>query len=219
MAEQSVLEAKISDKISKKAWCITFFAFLLLPILLLIIGFASDQYHWDSWFGLRLEEGKLIVENLVWLIFIMLFLSTVPFAIYLILNLLKRKLTKLSVTEAEVIGVRTPVIPVAKISLRIPVDKIASVRKVKSSLFLYTGDEVCISTASSTFRIPFVLNADEIIAFLSEALTKKPAQGSQSDIAETLKKFAELRDKGMLTEEEFLQKKQEILSIPLKPLL
>ena len=127
------------------------------------------------------------------------------------------KAAALSVTETEVFGVRTPAIPVAKISLRIPVDKIASVRKVKSPFFLYTGDEVCISTASSTFRIPFVLNADEIVSFLSAALTKKPTQVQktpQSDAIEDLKKFAELRDAGIITEDEFLQKKQELLSKP-----
>ena len=167
------MQAKISKKISKKAFILTFCAFLILPILLLFIGFATGKYHWDTWFGIRLEEGKLIVENLVLLIVIMVILWTVPFLVYFLLHLFKRKLTRLSVSEKEVIGVRTPAIPVAKILLRIPIDKIASVRKVTSPFFLYTGDEVCISTAASTFRVPFVLNADEVISFLCARITKE----------------------------------------------
>lgn len=177
MADQGELRAKISNKISKRAWVITFCAFLVLPILLLFVGFATGKSHWDSWFGIRLDEGKIIVENLVLLIFIMVLLSTVPFAVYLVLNLLKRKLTSLSVTETEVLGTSAPLVPIAKITLRIPIDKIASIRKIKSFLFLYTGDVVCISTASSTFKIPFVLNADEIIAYLADMI-KKSAKGS-----------------------------------------
>lgn len=177
MAEQGELRAKISNKISKRAWVITFCAFLLLPILLLFVGFATGKSHWDTWFGIRLDEGKIIVENLVLLIFIMVLLSTVPFAVYLVLNLLKRKLTSLSVTETGVLGTSAPLVPIAKITLRIPIDKIASIRKIKSFLFLYTGDVVCISTASSTFKIPFVLNADEIIAYLADMI-KKSAKGS-----------------------------------------
>lgn len=175
MVEKHTVKAEISRKISKKAFLFTLCAFLILPVLLLFIGFATGKFHGDTWFGIRLEEGKIIVENLVLLIVILFLLFFIPFAVYLALHHLKRKLTTLLITEKEVVAMRTPVIPVAKIYLRIPIDKIASVRKVTSPLFLYTGDEVCISTAASTFRIPFVLNADEVISFLCARVTKEAA--------------------------------------------
>lgn len=184
MAEECLIQAKISDKISKKAFLITFCVFLILPVLLLFIGFATGKFHGDAWFGIVLDDGALSRENVVLLVVIMVLLSTVPFAIYFILNLLKRKLTALGVSETEVIASRRTFIPVAKISLRIPIDKIASIRKIKSFLFLYTGDVVCVSTASSTFRIPFVLNADEIIDFLSSAMNR--GKGGASVPAEEL---------------------------------
>lgn len=74
---------------------------------------------------------------------------------------------------------------------------------------------------SGVVRIPYVKNADEIVTFISAAIEQAKMKNgqyilqqpvsSQLDVADRIKKLAELRDSGIITEEEFDQKKSELL--------
>ena len=87
-------------------------------------------------------------------------------------------------------------------------------------MFLTFSQEkkIRIVSTSGCIRIPYVVNADEVVAFISKAIEKakgntQSAQpnSSQTVAMENLKKLAELRDSGIITEEEFNQKKNEFL--------
>ena len=237
MSTNNELKAKISNKISK-TFKILSISYSIMLVLLIIIGLTigsvienSDGYKFThiEWFGLELvhrgsggyvgsyDFGKPWAPYLFALIVLILFL--IPLLCYLMGNR-KRKLTELLVSDLEIVGSYTAFIPVAKIALRMPIEKIDNISVVNSVLFLFTGKTIRISSASGIIKIPYVLNADEVVAFISEAIEKarkekvKPVQNNESnhsDYAGNLQKLAELRDKGIITEEEFNQKKSELL--------
>ncbi len=131
----------------------------------------------------------------------------------------KRKLTELTVSEKEIVGSYTGFIPFAKIMLRMPIEKVDNVAAVNSIFDFFTGKKIRIASASGVIKIRYVLNADEVVAFISAAIEQAKKRQAfmgqstpQNDMAESLKKLAELRDSGIITEEEFNQKKSELLS-------
>ena len=144
------------------------------------------------------------------------------FGIHLLLAYRRRELSTLSVSNSEIIGSYTAFIPVSKITLKMPIEKIDNIAAVNSVFFIYTGKALRISSTSGSFKIPYVLNADEVVSYISNAIEKaksergstavaSPSRNVQEKPADSLKKIAELRDMGVITEEEFEEKKKEIL--------
>ena len=150
----------------------------------------------------------------------LLLLVVVPLCYFLISNR-KRKLTQLTVSDSEVVGSYTAFIPIAKITLRMPMDKIDNVSATNNMLFFFTGKAIRIKSTSSSIKIPYVTNADEIVEKISEAIkaagketNQQTAEGNargNGDYTESLKRLAELREAGVITEEEFNLKKSELL--------
>ncbi len=190
-----------------------------------------EFFHLNWWFFLPIKDygnssrnlgwSDFHAENLFLVIFMILFLMAIP-AIALLIANRRRKLTELAASEKEIVGSYTSFIPISKLSLKMPVDKIDNITVADSKLYWFTGKKIRISFTSSIIRIPYALNADEIVAFLTEAIEKakerkriaaeKQVEQPQGiDGVNILKKIAELRDSGIITEEEFEQKKKEIL--------
>lgn len=238
MSNNSTLQAKISNKISKSA-LIGLITYAVVAFTIIILGFiighdegtylgiyGSYHYNDHNWFFIPLTHvfadlpKEVYPGYIVLTIFIILLLIALPF-IYFAISNRKRKLTELSVSNTEVIGSYTAFIPIAKITLRMPIDKIDNVSAVSNFFFLYTGKAIKIRSTSGVIRIPYVENADEVVAFIAAAIEKsrkeqaKPVKQTsepiQSDFTDSLKKLAELRDAGIISEEEFNQKKNELL--------
>ncbi len=209
--ETKEMKAVISKKFSKSAWillaCWVVACVLVDALVFLMIG--EDIPHYD------------IVELCTVLFILLILIPIVPPLIYFLINRRKRKLTELTATETEIVGSYIGFIPISKITLKMPIEKIDNIAAVKNFFFLYTGKALRVASTSGAFRIPYVINADEMVAFISEAIEKaksRPVQTTaaqperpQIDAADSLKKFAELRDAGIITEEEFNQKKSELL--------
>ncbi len=230
--EVKEMKAEISKKFSKSAW-ILLACWIGFFLLFTIIGFTvynkEDYYpgHYTNlyWYGIRyatvgsvenVREGSLVL-----VLFINLLLLTLVPLIYYLIGMRKRKLSELIANEKEIIGSYAGFIPISKITLKMPIEKVDNIVAVKNFFFLYTGKALRIASTSGVIRIPYVLNADEVVSFLSEGIEKarkkraempeKIPEKPQVDVAEGLKKFAELRDAGIITEEEFQQKKKELL--------
>ena len=226
------MKAEISKKFSKSAM-ILLLCWIGIFLLFTIIGFTafnktshllgkSTRFYWYGIdYAFTLSSGGIGFVgdggNFVLVLFINLILLALIPSIYLLISIRQRKLSELTANEREIVGSYTGFIPISKITLNMPIEKIDNVA-VKNFFFIYTGKMLRISSTSSVIRIPFVDNADEIVAFISEAIEKgkgsqKPTQPviPQTDATDSLKRLAELRDAGIITEEEFNQKKNELL--------
>ena len=232
--ENKELKAVISKKFSKSAW-ILLACWTGVVAFITIIGITlfNHQYqygtyedgtylYWFSiWYGKKTAGKISLYQDFYFIFFITLLIYTIVPLIYVLINRRKRKLTELTATEKEIIGSYSGFIPISKITLKMPIEKIDNIAAVKSFFFLYTGKALRVASTAGAFKIPYVDNADEIVAFISEAIEKaknRPVQAAvaqpvipQTDATDSLKKLAELRDSGIITEEEFNQKKSELL--------
>ena len=235
MSDEVVLSAKISNQLSKsvKLLLILYSAVVLLFIILgFIVGSGQSSYYtYSGWFGLLFArhgtgigsgaDSDYYIGGIIGFIFVILIFIALPVIYYLISNR-ARKLTELSVSDKEIVGSYTAFIPVSKITLRMPIEKIDNVSAVKSIFFIFTGKMVRIGSTSSVIRIPYVLNADEVVSCILNMIeqTKQAnkisvapqAEAYNKDYADSIRKLAELRDAGIISEEEFNKKKSELLN-------
>ena len=245
--ETKEIKAKISKEFSKSAWILLacwVAICTLFTTLCFVYGkefqngppYSYTYYDVYSWLGIeyaidRLYDTGISIESigritydagmLCLVIFLNIFIFAIVPLIYYLINRRKRKLTELTANEKEIVGSYTGFIPISKITLKMPIEKIDNIAAVKNFFFLYTGKALRIASTSGVIRIPYVLNADEVVAFISEMIEKAKgnrgnaavsfSQNTQDNAADTLKKIADLRDAGIITEEEFEQKKREIL--------
>ncbi len=210
MRNTSNIKAVISNKIRKSQF-IGMGIYIAIIVLIAIIVPCS--------FYSRYRVSRYPTCLIVTIFLAVFLISLIP--IYVALQRRKRRLTELTVTDKELFGYYTALIPFAKISLRMPIEKIDNVSAVNSVFLFFTGKLVIINSTSGSFKIPYVLNADEIVEFISTAIENRRNgnasysatnfEQSQDNAADTLKKIADLRDAGIITEEEFEQKKREIL--------
>lgn len=70
-----------------------------------------------------------------------------------------------------------------------------------------------IGTSSGRIRFSLIENCDEIHSVVSELLTKRQQNEEKSQSADELKKYKELLDSGIITQEEFDTKKKQILGL------
>ncbi len=238
------MKAEISKKFSKSAWILLacwIAIFAIFTTLCFVYGkvfqngpaYSYTYYDIYTWLGIEYGRETLYLDShsvvvgsgidynggmLFLIIFLNIFIFAIVPSIYLLISIRQRKLSELTANEREIVGSYTGFIPISKITLNMPIEKIDNIAAVKNFFFIYTGKMLRISSTSGVIRIPYVLNGDEVVTFISEAIEK--AKGSQkstqpvipqTDATDSLKKLAELRDAGIITEEEFNQKKNELL--------
>lgn len=217
------------------------FVVSIIIILLLVLGFvygSGDGY--TGWFSLIFSykryysfmsfSQKSYAGNIVLFVFIMLILIAVFGLLpYTCLRLIKKgkDSKKLIISATKVVGEWTVFIPVlflpifihvTRIKRIIPTEKIDNVTVAESKFFLYTGKAIEIKSTSGKIDISYVTNADDVVNFVTEMVESyehlKCNEGwsSLGDIAESIKKLSELKEAGIITEEEFNKKKNELLN-------
>lgn len=110
-------------------------------------------------------------------------------------------------------------------SLRLPIAKVDSLF-VKDSIFdkIRSGKTLVIRSTSGTIRFMCVQNADEFVAAANKAIEEnKKANGTApvapapvvqaTSNADELKKYKDLLDSGVITQEEFDAKKKQLLGL------
>ena len=108
-------------------------------------------------------------------------------------------------------------------SLSLPIEQLSSVSVIESFLDkVRSGKTISIRSASGVIAFPFVQNADEFAQKSLEAINKykgerriAPAAApvASASNADELKKYKDLLDSGVITEEEFNAKKKQILGL------
>ncbi len=234
MVENKELKAKISNKFSKSFWiCLSIY--IVIVVVFLIAGFGymgSKGRLLYMFYGIILREEpdptssyyyvggtRVHTGNIIWLMLIILLFISIPIILMLLWNR-KRKLIDLTATDTELIGSYTAFIPISKITLKMPIEKIDNIAIVSSVFFVFTGKAIKISSTSGSICLPYVLNADEVVSYIKGIINKTKKEqitgeseslNVQSDNVDKLKKLAELRNSGIITEEEFNQKKKDLL--------
>lgn len=136
------------------------------------------------------------------------FLSApVLLVIYLILKRLKYSIT---VTNMRVYGITR------KRRVDLPLDSISAI-----GMSSFKGIEV--GTSSGKLRFKFIKNQKEIISVLSDLIVARQSEknnnvprsenSTTNSNADELKKFKELLDDGIITQEEFDKKKKQLLNL------
>ncbi len=243
--ENKECKAIISNKMSKSMW-IFLAVYCAVVVILIGVGFivgvhvergmiptvpqaTSYKHEYVRWFELEFSEKwywewdnktefSIETGNVVLFVFILLVFAAIP-VVFGLLKQRQRKLTSLTAYEKELIGCYFGFIPISKIQLRMPIEKVDNIVAVKTLLSFYDGKMLRISSTSGVIKIPYVENADEVVAFIVEAIKNAQKEVSQaqqpvsvqSDVADSLKKLAELKNSGIITEEEFNQKKSDLL--------
>jgi hypothetical protein len=114
----------------------------------------------------------------------------------------------------DTIEVRTATTPIKKDVQRVRYEQVAQVSEKVGLIF---ADLVVETRGGDTLLVPGLTRqeARHVGAFIRERMLSGPARGATEpaslDIPDQIKKLAELRDAGAITEEEFERKKAELL--------
>lgn len=199
MEERSIVEAKKYDvkKITK--------GILLIGIGLGILNFGFSVMS-DS-FYIRHGLGYIITSAFPYF-FLMAF---VPFAVIAGLFYFFASKVSLTVTDKRIYGT-------AAFGKRVdlPIDMISAI----GSFRLFRS--VTVATASGKISFPMIKNMDEVFGTISEILIQRqdkqrdnttPVKESSTVSADELKKFKDMLDSGIITQEEFDAKKKQLLGL------
>lgn len=190
--------------------------------------FPLSEFHWSiSWYGVTLlpiselsEYGMLFASQLVFISFIVLFIC--PLLFRLNANRLS-KITSLTITDSSVSGSYSSFI--VKKTLNMPLEKINNISITNSILDkVRSGRTLALRTSSGVIRLHLVHNAEEVVEItmrrieeLSNAKkTEQPSEyiqaGTTVSTSDKVKELLLMKESGLITEEEFLKKKEDLLS-------
>ena len=133
-----------------------------------------------------------------------------PFGIMFLMIASGLKNQKLEVTKSNIRGCYGKLV---RRNIDLPIDSINSIEYVKQ------GGIISIATSSQRIRFEFVLNAKEISDVVNELLRERQSNHGQATVinsassADELKKYKDLLDSGIITQEEFDAKKKQLLGL------
>ena len=210
----------ITGKASKKKLTILVITALCIAVvclLLYIINFRKDIddkmfYLTHEYFGGKYsgyQFGDFLLYGLTYTFELgVSFLNTVleilwiGLPIFVIVSLLKMPKSKIAVSDGLITGNES-----FGRGVNIPLEKVSSVR---------TGafDSVIITTGSKKYKFWLLDNKEKIVSCISKQIGKKTVK-TTNDVAvpEELKKYKELLDTGVITQEEFDAKKKQLLGL------
>ena len=226
------INAQIKFKLKTGALIAVILFFLGFTILIPcgMYGFKNDDYGYKWWLGIDFcvygpawyYDTKWHLEPTAY-IAIAIWVVVYMALIFILLQIRVGKLCELTVTEREVSGAYTTVIPIFKKTLKMPIEKIDNI-VVMNGLQekLSFGKRIVISSTAGKISFPFVWNADEIVEKVLASMGRKSVQdtaisapreeqNSASSVIGKIKELSELKNAGIITEEEFELKKKELL--------
>lgn len=179
---------------------------------------------------------KTHVENIIIVIVIYVFLFSLPAIVNAIFKR-ECKDTALTITDSQVYGSYNNFL--FKKSFKMPIEKVYYITIISGLMDKFrSGVTLGVYSASGIIKLHFVQNADEVIAAaigrIEEIKEKEkrvrvvaqqipinttphtpysPPSNAGQSAADELKKYKELKDQGVITEEEFLAKKEQLLKL------
>ena len=167
----------------------------------------------------------------MWLLCISIFIICVigiPLIIKAIFSHIEKN-SSLKLTESGIEGKRKKLFSSAE--LKLPIDKVDNIM-VRSNVFcaLFGGKIVAVSSASGLVKFPWVQNAEEFVnatlakieeykktikddnKSLISAVAQSASAATNSSTSAKVKELKEMLDSGLISQEEFEAKRQELLS-------
>ena len=154
--------------------------------------------------------------NIIWVSLTYIILFVIPFIVHTIYNKMCKN-TELIVSEEQIYGSYSSFI--SKRTLQIPIEKVDNLTIISTFTDkLKTGKTLGICTASGIIKLHFVHNAEEIVSATMNRInevknindsTKAQKVSTPSD---KLKEILNMKDTGLISNEEYEKKREEILS-------
>lgn len=211
--EKILAKADVKFTPSKKARTIYYWSVIAVAVLGLVCGSHISgnglyvSWFYALWFGNE-EEALLFFA-------ILIVLFVIPTCIRAIWKSRCKK-TALYVSESYVYGTYSGFL--TKKSLKMPIEKVDNLTN-SSNLFdkLRSGTTIGVCSASGIIRFHFVHNAEEVISAAMNRInelktTPKTATAPNVSTSDKIKELLSLKESGLITEEEFTAKKDELLS-------
>lgn len=203
-------------------------------------SFPAHDYVHIGWFGLEFYEDdqgwessyfggywghtvETYVENIIIVIVIYAILFSLP-AIVAAIFKHECKVTALTVTDSQVYGSYNNFL--FKKSLKMPIEKVDNLTTISGLMDKFrSGVTLGVCSASGIIKLHFVQNADEVIAAAigrieeikekekrARVVAQPVAPAAAPSVSDKLKDLALMKEQGLITEDEFNKKREEILS-------
>lgn len=214
--------------------------FPILSTLILIIGLTVnnsfmkdfiqirffDWYIYQYWadrqfttyidgypFTYSIPYTKWYIDNIIIITSIFIIVSLAPFIISAIYKRMCKN-TLLFVDNEKIWGSYNSF--VFKKTLQIPLEKVDNLT-ISHTLFdkLRTGKTLGVCSASGIIKLHFIQNAEEIVSYTMNQINELKSKNNQvhtTSISDKLKELANIKELGLITEDEFTKKREELLS-------
>ncbi len=221
MDEKILIRSKVDIKVKTFLRNCTTICSIITAVILIFLILPVKHEYYDPYSGRRtiyrlwfekFEDafsGYDIYAVLIFLGAFLLLVAIVTGIMYFMIHKCELQITENSVKGKALFG-KEVVLPLYMVSAY-------STRK-----FLST---IAVSTSSGTTKFPLVENYQEIGQVLSKKINERqenagaiapaatPTASQPTDITDQLKKFKELLDSGVITQEEFDAKKKQLLGL------
>lgn len=226
------MKAQIKFK-PKSAMIIPIAIYIVVISIFIFAGIRESYNRYANvtnkyWYGIQYActsayDSSYSLYTFSWLLFLLWILLYIIPIIVVLLDYRRSKLCELTVTEREVSGAYTTVIPIFKKTLKMPMEKIDNIVVMNGLLEkLSYGKRIVISSTAGKISFPYVWNADEIVEKVLASMGRKSIQepsisalreeqNSASGVIGKIKELSELKNAGIITEEEFDLMKKELL--------
>lgn len=228
MENQKNILTKADIRVTERYGMKFIILYLILVTVVFLLGFEYRESWMVSWnsFGVVYfnYQDRILIDwgaiAAISSIFILLYI--LPFVIKKIIEL-PCKFTKLTVSESSVNGVYSGFF--TKKTLNMPLDKVDNLSVTNSFMDkVRSGKTLEVRTASGIIRFHFVHNAEEVVEITMRRIeelrnakkTEQPSEyiqaGTTVSTSDKVKELLSMKESGLITEEEFLKKKEDLLS-------
>lgn len=189
------------------------------------VDFYEDSEGWESsYFGSYWDHTvETYVENIIFVIALYIILFSLP-AIVTAIFKHECKVTSLTITDSQVYGSYNNFL--FKKSLKMPIEKVDNLTTISGLMDKFrSGVTLGVCSASGIIKLHFVQNADEVIAVAigrieeikekekrARVVAQPVAPAAAPSVSDKLKDLALMKEQGLITEDEFNKKREEILS-------
>lgn len=190
------------------------------------VDFYEDSEGWESGIWGTTYWGsteETHVENIIFVIALYIILFSLP-AIVTAIFKYECKVTSLTITDSQVYGSYNNFL--FKKSLKMPIEKVDNLTTISGLMDKFrSGVTLGVCSASGIIKLHFVQNADEVIAAAigrieeikekekrARVVAQPVAPAAAPSVSDKLKDLALMKEQGLITEDEFNKKREEILS-------
>ena len=190
------------------------------------VDFYEDSEGWERGSCGTTDWGsteETHVENIIFVIALYIVLFSLP-AIVTAIFKHECKVTSLTITDSQVYGSYNNFL--FKRSLKMPIEKVDNLTTISGLMDKFrSGVTLGVCSASGIIKLHFVQNADEVIAAAigrieeikekekrARVVAQPVAPAAAPSVSDKLKDLALMKEQGLITEDEFNKKREEILS-------